>query len=229
VAELWTADLGTVPYAEALARQEELRGAHQAGAIGDLLLTLEHPAVYTRGRRSRAGELPFGEDFYAQRGIAIVDVRRGGRITYHGPGQLVGYAIVSVSDVVALVRLIECAAIDALAVVGIDAHARPQDGPDYTGVWVGERKIASIGLHVSRGVSTHGIAINVDNDLAPFHWVVACGLPDVAMTSVAVETGARGALPVVRDAFTAAFAARRGAVARAVDPATLPGVVSSII
>jgi lipoyl(octanoyl) transferase len=148
--------------------------------------------VYTRGRRSSAGELPMGEDWYEAQGIEIVDVDRGGKVTYHGPGQLVGYPIIEVDDVVAYVRLLERAIVATLGEEGIDARARPADGPDYTGVWVGERKIASIGVHVARGVTTHGWAINVENDLQPFSWIVPCGLDGVRMTSLIKETS-RGA------------------------------------
>ena len=127
----------------------------------------------------RPGELSLGEAFYRSQGIEIVEVNRGGKITYHGPGQLVGYPIVAVDDVVQYVRTLEQALVAALLEEGVAARARPQDGPDYTGVWVEDRKIASIGVHVQRGVTTHGFAVNVDNDLTPFEWVVACGLPDV--------------------------------------------------
>lgn len=180
--------MGLIPYSDGIAIQETLRTRRQASEIPDTLLLLEHPSVYTRGRRSADGELPFGEDFYRAKGIDVVDTDRGGRITYHGPGQLVGYPIMAVTDVVAHLRTIEGAVIDALAEVGVVARARPQDGPDYTGVWVEDRKIASLGVHVSRGISTHGFAVNVENDLEPFSWVVACGLPDVRMTSIAAET-----------------------------------------
>jgi lipoyl(octanoyl) transferase len=128
-----------------------------------------------------------GEDFYRSQGIEIVDVNRGGKITYHGPGQLVGYPIVGVDDVVEYVRTLERALVAALAQEGVSARARVDEGPDYTGVWVQERKIASIGVHVARGVTTHGFAVNVDNDLEPFSWVVACGLDGVRMTSLADE------------------------------------------
>jgi lipoyl(octanoyl) transferase len=193
--ELWVCHLGVLPYRDALALQEHVRALRQAGAIPDALLLLEHPPVYTRGRRSQPGELTLGEDFYA-RGIEVVPTDRGGRVTYHGPGQLVGYPIMAVPDVLAHLRTIEDAIVAALAEEGIAARSRPQDGPDYTGVWVGDRKIASLGVHVSRGVSTHGFAVNVDNDLGPFAWVVACGLPHVEMTSIAAEqerTGGEGA------------------------------------
>ena len=186
--------VGTIDYLHALALQEQVRAARQAGAVPDTLLLLEHPRVYTRGRRSAPGELSLGEEFYRSQGIEIVEVNRGGKITYHGPGQLVGYPIVAVDDVVQYVRTLEQALVAALLDEGVAARARPQDGPDYTGVWVEDRKIASIGVHVQRGVTTHGFAVNVDNDLTPFQWVVACGLPDVAMTSLAAETDRPGRL-----------------------------------
>jgi lipoyl(octanoyl) transferase len=186
--ELWVCHMGLVPYSDGIAIQGTLRAQRQVGEIPDTLLLLEHPPVYTRGRRSAEGELPFGEDFYRAKGIDVVDTDRGGRITYHGPGQLVGYPIMAVTDVVAYLRTMEDAIVAALSEAGVEAHARPQDGPDYTGVWVQDRKIASIGVHVSRGIATHGFAVNVCNDLDPFSWVVACGLPDVRMTSLAAES-----------------------------------------
>jgi lipoyl(octanoyl) transferase len=185
--ELWVVALGEIEYREALALQERIRDARQAGAVPDTMLLLEHPPVYTRGRRSGAGELSMGEAWYRERGIEIIEVNRGGRVTYHGPGQLIGYPIVAVDDVVQYVRTLERGLVAALAREGVAARARVDDGPDYTGVWVAERKIASIGVHVARGVTTHGFAVNVVNDLAPFSWVVACGLPDVSMTSLAAE------------------------------------------
>ena len=165
------------------------QAARQEDELPDLLLTLEHPPVYTRGRRSAADELPLGDEWYAARGVEIVDTDRGGKVTYHGPGQLVGYPIVRVDDVVAYVRRLEGALVAALAEEGVAARARPHDGHRFTGVWVGERKIASIGVHLSRGVSTHGFAVNVDNDLEPFSWIVPCGLDGVQMTSLVVESG----------------------------------------
>jgi lipoyl(octanoyl) transferase len=187
--ELWVCHLGTVEYREALALQGRIRAARQQDELPDVLLTLEHWPVYTRGRRSAPGELPMGEDWYRMQGIDVVETDRGGKVTYHGPGQLVGYGMVRVDDVVAYVRTLERGLVAALADERLSARARPEDGPDYTGVWVGERKIASIGVHVSRGVTTHGFAVNVDNDLKPFSWIVACGLPDVVMTSLACELG----------------------------------------
>jgi lipoyl(octanoyl) transferase len=185
--ELWVCQLGLTEYREALALQERLCAARQAGRIPDTMLALEHPAVLTRGRRAAAEDLPMAEDWYRARGIEVVDVNRGGKLTYHGPGQLVGYPIVAVSDVVAHVRRLEQAVIAALFEQGVMARSRPEDGPDYTGVWVGDAKIASIGVHVAKGVTTHGFAINVTNDMAPWSWFTPCGLAAVQMTSVAEQ------------------------------------------
>jgi lipoate-protein ligase B len=187
--ELWICHLGTIEYREALALQERVCSARQRGDLPDVLLTLEHWPVYTRGRRSTPGELPMGEDWYRRQGIETVETDRGGKVTYHGPGQLVGYPIVGVRDVVAYVRTLESALVAALADEGLSARSRPEDGPDYTGVWIEDRKIASIGVHVARGVTTHGFAVNVENDLQPFEWVVPCGLQGVRMTSIIKETG----------------------------------------
>src|SRR5271168_1084685 len=202
--EIWVCHLGVVEYLDALAIQQQVRERRQAGDLPDVLLLLEHPPVYTRGRRSRDDELARGETFYRARGIEVVDTNRGGRVTYHGPGQLVGYPIMHTSDIGSYLRTMEVAIISALGAQGIQARSRCAEGPDYTGVWVEERKIASIGVHVSRGITTHGFAINVDVDLDPFSWVVACGLPDVVMTSVEQELGP--GQDVEEDRFRAAVA-----------------------
>jgi len=193
VDELWVCHLGHVSYSDGVALQGTLRERRIAGELPDLMLLLEHPPVYTRGRRAGAEDLPFPESFYRAKGIEVHDTDRGGKLTYHAPGQLVGYPIMAIGDVHRHLRTMEAAIIDALAVQGLQARSRAQEGVDYTGVWVGERKIASIGVHVSRGVTTHGFAVNVCNDLEPFTWVTACGLPDVRMTSLAVELGSAGA------------------------------------
>jgi lipoyl(octanoyl) transferase len=188
--ELWVCHLGVVEYREALALQERVREARQEGSLPDVLLTLEHPPVYTRGRRSRPGELPMGQEWYSAQGIDVVETDRGGLVTYHGPGQLVGYPIVRVDDVVGYVRTLENALVAALHEEGVArARSRPREGHRYTGVWVEDRKIASVGVHLSRGVSTHGFAVNVENDLQPFSWIVPCGLDGVRMTSLLRETG----------------------------------------
>jgi lipoyl(octanoyl) transferase len=200
--DLAVVQLGVVPYDEALELQLRLRDARQAGEIGDTLLLLEHPPVYTRGRRTEVHDLPMGEDWYRAQGIAIHDADRGGRVTYHGPGQLVGYPIMQISDVPAYVHTMERAVVTALADEGIDADVR--DG--LTGIWAGDAKIGSIGVHVSRGVTTHGFAVNVDNDLQPFEWIVPCGLDHVRMTSVSKETGRAEGLSCFRKRMAYRFA-----------------------
>jgi lipoyl(octanoyl) transferase len=190
--DLLVCHLGRVPYEEGLELQERLRERVIAGELGECMLLLEHDPVYTLGRRSGPGDLPMGEDWCRAQGIDVVRTRRGGKLTYHGPGQLVGYPIMRVGDVPEFVATMERSIVGALAEAGVQARARSAEGREYTGVWVGNppaRKIASIGVHISRGVSAHGFAINVTNDLAPFTWVVACGLPEVAMTSLAQEGG----------------------------------------
>jgi lipoyl(octanoyl) transferase len=187
--ELLVARLGTVDYGAALALQEAVRARRQAEELPDVLLLLEHPPVYTRGRRSQDGDLPFAPEWYAEQGIGVVPVDRGGQLTYHGPGQLVGYPIMRIDDVIAFLRTMERALIAALGDERLTARNRPEDGIEYTGVWIEERKIASIGVHVARGVTTHGFAVNVDNDMRPFEWAVACGLHGVRMTSLADERG----------------------------------------
>jgi lipoyl(octanoyl) transferase len=206
MAELWVSHLGLVPYAEGVAIQERIRSRRQAGELPDVLLVLEHPPVYTKGRRSTPDELPLGEDWYRTQGIEVADTDRGGRVTYHGPGQLVGYPIVSLrrygDDVHEYIRRMEKVVVAALADWQVEAELI--DG--LTGVWTPEqRKIASIGVHVNRGVTTHGFAINVNNDLRPFEWIVPCGIESCRMTSVARELGAEQGLDdfatTVRDRF----------------------------
>jgi lipoyl(octanoyl) transferase len=207
--DLLVCHLGQVDYRAATELQEHLRERRQRDEIGDVLLALEHPPVYTRGRRTQDGELPMGAGWYATQGIDIVDTPRGGRVTYHGPGQLVGYAIMRADDVVEHVRAMERSIVAALAQHGIEARARVDDGPDFTGVWVGERKIASIGVHVSKGVSAHGFAVNVDNDLQPFEWIVPCGL-HAQMTSITRELRTAPNLPCFRKRMAHAFTQEHG-------------------
>jgi lipoyl(octanoyl) transferase len=207
MSELWVTRCGQVPYEEAREAQSRLAGARQAVEIPDLLLLLEHPPVYTRGRRSKPAELPMGGDWYRAQGIEIRDTDRGGAVTYHGPGQLVGYPIVSLKpyldDVRDYVRRMERVIVDALAEHGVTAG--PREG--LTGVWAGGRKIGSIGVHVSRGVTTHGFAINVNNDLQPFEWIVPCGIDDCRMTSLARELGGEQDFLEFADTVSERFAA----------------------
>jgi lipoyl(octanoyl) transferase len=189
--ELWVVRAGLVPYEEARLAQKELEEARLEDRIPDLLLLLEHPPVYTKGRRSSPEELPMGEEWYRMQGIEVADTDRGGRVTYHGPGQLVGYPIVSLGpygdDVHDYIRRMERVIIAALEDWGVQAGL--VEG--LTGVWTSEqRKIGSIGVHINRGVTTHGFAINVNNDLQPFEWIVPCGLEACRMTSLSRELGA---------------------------------------
>jgi lipoyl(octanoyl) transferase len=227
--ELWTCRLGVVEHRAATALQERLRAARQEERIPDTLLLLEHPPVYTRGRRSEPSELALGEAWYRAQGIDVVDVDRGGKVTYHGPGQLVGYPIMRVDDVLAFVRTMERAMIAALAEEGIAARSRAAEGRDFTGVWVGDRKIASIGVHVARGVTTHGFAVNADNDLQPFEWIVPCGLEGVRMTSLTRELGRAGTLPCFARRMAYRFSEATGRRQRIVTPARLERALAAAI
>ena len=222
------ATLGTVDYRAAVDLQERLRARVIAGDLPDLLLLLEHPPVYTLGRRSEPGDLPFGEDHWRAQGIDVVRTQRGGKLTYHGPGQLVGYPIMRTTDVVAFLRTMERAIVAALAEEGVAARGRDHEGPAYTGVWVEDRKIASIGVHLSKGVTAHGFAVNVDNDVTPFHQVTACGLPDVRMTSIALETGRADGLACFRKRMAYAYAQAHGLRQRIVTPARLEAPIPSM-
>jgi lipoate-protein ligase B len=193
--ELWVTHLGPVRYAEAFELQRTLRDRRAAGELPDLLLVLEHPPVYTRGKRTEPGDLPMPAEWYAERGIEIEDTDRGGRVTYHGPGQLVAYPIMAVDRVADFVHTMERAIVTALADEGVTAEPR---ATPFTGVWTGDAKIASIGVRVRDGVSMHGLAVNVDNDLGPFEWIVPCGIDHVRVTSVARETGRSPSLPCFR-------------------------------
>jgi lipoyl(octanoyl) transferase len=231
-AELWVARVpGQVPYLEAVEIQSRLRERRQAGEIADSLLLLEHPPTYTKGRRSEKSDLPMGEEWYWSQGIEVHETSRGGRVTYHGPGQLVGYPIMQVGDVIAFLRTMEGAIIAALNDEGVEAEVRE----GLTGVWVGERKIGSIGLHVSRGVTMHGFAVNVDGDLQPFEWIVPCGIDNVRMTSLYLETGLTGGMNCFRKRVAWRFAQAFGLRQRLVsldrllgDPKASPPAVESI-
>src|SRR3954465_13492959 len=227
--ELWVANAGRagrVPYLEAVELQTRLRERRQAGEIPDSLLLLEHPPVYTKGRRTERADLPMGDEWYMAQGIEVHETSRGGRVTYHGPGQIVGYPIMAIGDVGAYLRTMESAIIQALADEGVEAHIR--DG--LTGVWVGDRKIGSIGLHVSKGITMHGFAVNVDNDLQPFEWVVPCGIDGVRMTSLYLETKRTGGMSCFRKRVAWRFAQAYGLRQRIVSLSRLdqPALVSSV-
>jgi lipoate-protein ligase B len=209
---------GTVGYGPALEWQNELYRRRVAGEAQDVMLLLEHPHVYTLGRRFSAEHLLLSPEALAQRGIEVFECDRGGSITYHGPGQLVGYPIMRVAGVPGYILTMERAIVAALGRAGIEATTKL--GHRHVGVWVGERKIASVGVHLSHGVSSHGFAVNVDNDLDPFTWVVACGLPDVQMTSMAAE-GASEGVACFRKRMGHAFCEAFGLRQRLVTPARL--------
>ena len=176
-------------YGEALALQEELVGARQRGEIEDQLLLLEHPHTITLGRNGRMENLLASDEALASAGISFYPINRGGDVTYHGPGQLVGYPILDLRewkrDVGAYVRAVEQAIIDTLADYGIAAGRIA----GLTGVWVDECKIAAIGVHIGRWVTSHGFALNVNTDLSYFQYIVPCGLTK-PVTSMA-QLGAR--------------------------------------
>jgi lipoyl(octanoyl) transferase len=207
--EVWIVRAGILPYEEARQAQKRIEAARLDGAVPDVLLLLEHPPVYTKGRRAEAGELPMGEDWYRMQGIEVRETDRGGRVTYHGPGQLVGYPIVDLramdDDVHTYVRRMEEMVISALAEHGVEAEA--VEG--LTGIWTPERrKIGSIGVHVHRGVTTHGFAVNVRNDLQPFEWIVPCGIEGCQVTSLTRELGSEQSL----DAFATTIVNRFASV-----------------
>ena len=197
-------NLGTVPYLEALGVQRSLAGAVSQGAIPDTVMLLEHPPVITLGRRAEAGELhvPGGAE------VDVVETDRGGKSTYHGPGQLVCYPILDLTrheeDVKQYCRDLEDSIARTLTAFGLEA--RPIEG--LTGIWLTPppRKIASIGVHISKWVTTHGYALNVDLDPAPFtEWITACGLEDTAFTTVARELGRPVSVEEVRPHAAAAL------------------------
>ncbi|HEX5035356.1 MAG TPA: lipoyl(octanoyl) transferase LipB, partial [bacterium] len=178
--------LGRRPFAEVLALQLELRRRRQAGEIGDRVLFVEHPRVITRGRRPAEEDFKISPAELQDRGFDVADAGRGGKLTYHGPGQLVAYFIVSLMPrklgIPQFVQRVEEAVIATLAEFGISASIRE----GCPGVWVGDSKIASVGFSVDRGVSMHGVAINVDPQLEDFGVIVPCGIQDCEMTSMRV-------------------------------------------
>lgn len=181
-------NLGRRPYTEVLELQRDLRRRRIEGHLGDdVLLLVEHPAVVTLGRGTRASSLPIPPAELERRGVEVVEVERGGDVTFHGPGQLVGYPILDLRrhrpDLHWYLRSLEDVLIRALGGMDIEADRNP----GLTGVWTAGRKIASIGIHVKQWVTLHGFALNVTNDLDPFDLIVPCGIRQVVMTSVAEE------------------------------------------
>jgi len=193
--------LGRVSYTDGLAIQQQVIAARKQGKIGDTLLLLEHPAVITLGRNAHRSNVVASDEFLASRGVELHEINRGGDVTYHGPGQLVGYPIFDLRGewpgrkgphlgAVDYVRMLEEALIRACGDFGVMA----QRVCGRTGVWtlaggsIAEKKIAAIGVHVSQGVTSHGFALNVTADLREFDWIVPCGITDRKVTSLELET-----------------------------------------
>ncbi len=190
--QLWLCNLGTMPYAEALELQRSVAAARISGEIPeDVLLLMEHPPVVTLGRSSKNANLTASPELLHLRGVDLFEVERGGDVTFHGPGQLVGYPIIDLKrhkqDLHWYLRTVEQALIDTLSALGIPGERNT----GYTGVWTGGKKIASIGVHARDWVTWHGFALNVTTDLSFFDLIVPCGIPDVSMTSVACELEAQ--------------------------------------
>ena len=201
--------LGQIDYTRAFELQTRLHAQVATGALPNLLLLLEHPHVYTLGRRGGAEDVLATPEELAQLGVEVRHVDRGGEVTYHGPGQLVGYPIVSLRSwgggPLRYVRALEEVLISTLADFGISSES----GERPTGVWVGDSKIGAIGVKVSRGVTTHGFALNVDPDLSYFDHIVPCGMPGAQVASMSSLTSEAVSVeqvaPVLAEHFAVAF------------------------
>jgi lipoyl(octanoyl) transferase len=218
---LWTVRAGTVPYRRAWAWQRALVERRAAGDIPDTVLLLEHPHVYTLGKRGRDGDVLADPAWLAARGAEVVRCDRGGQVTYHGPGQLVGYPITRLDpdpDIWAFVGRVEQALVDVAADFGL--AARGERG-DLTGVWVGDAKLAAIGMRVSRGVTSHGFALNCATDLAFFDAIVPCGMPGKAACSLSGLLGREVPVAEALPAVERRLGQRLGRTPVPVDPATL--------
>jgi lipoyl(octanoyl) transferase len=205
--------LGLVPYAEGLELQRQLVGDRRSGAVPDTLLLLEHPHVITLGTDGDRAHVLADDSERALMGIELFETGRGGDVTYHGPGQLVGYPIIDLKpdrkDLHRYLRDLEAVLIDAVAAFGIEAERRE----GLTGVWTTGGKIAAIGVRVSSGwITSHGFALNVRNDLRYFESIVPCGIRGEAVTSITKEVGAEIEMCVVAEAVVQCFAEQFGAV-----------------
>ena len=198
-------DYGLAGYQQVLELQQRLQEQRRAGTIGDTVLIVEHPAVITLGARKTANKLFVDAEELARRGIDVVEIRRGGGATAHNPGQLVFYPILHLQQlrlgVTEYVRALETIGIELLAGLGVQSERRK----GFPGLWVGERKIASIGVRVSRFVTCHGMAINIQNDLSIFEFMVPCGLDGVQMTSVQKEAGRTYDMAQIKEDLAAAL------------------------
>lgn len=228
--------LGTVPYAEGNALQERLRQALRTGDGPEHLLLLEHPHVYTLGRNASEADVVSDPAWRALHGVEVHECDRGGQVTYHGPGQLVGYPILNLSpdrrDIRRYVRDLQEVIIRTLADFGVEGHRR--EGKENIGVWVehpeaGPAKIASIGVHLSRWLTTHGFALNLATDLSFFGGIVACGLPQVRMTSLEEAAGESPTVAAVARRLAGHFAEvfERDMVEAEADSLTPPAVAGA--
>jgi lipoyl(octanoyl) transferase len=225
VTEAWLVTPGTVPYGPAYEAMHELADRRVTGEIPDTLILMEHPPVYTAGRRTDAAHLLLDERELARAGAELHVVDRGGSVTFHGPGQLVGYPIVHLGpapDVIRYLRRIEEVIIRACGDLGVPVGR----SEGHTGVWAADRKVCAIGVKVTRGVTLHGFALNCDTDLAWFGGIVPCGLPDRGVTSLAELAGRAvsvdEAAPVVARRFAEVFDRRLVAA-----PEEVTGIVNA--
>lgn len=183
--------LGRVAYGPATRLQEAIRDGVRSGATSDHLLLLEHPHVYTLGRSARRTDIVATDSWLRERDVEVANCDRGGQVTYHGPGQLVGYPVIDLApdrrDIRRYVRDLQEVLVRTLGDFGVEARAEARQS--LIGVWVGESKIASLGVHLSRWITTHGFALNVSTDLSYFRGIVPCGLAGVRMTSIETSTG----------------------------------------
>lgn len=201
--------LETVPYGEALELQIALHEERVSGKRGDTLILLEHPPVITLGKRAGDEDIVASRELLEKSGVEIFEINRGGEATYHGPGQLVGYFIADIRtlgrDVHRFVSNIEQVIIDYLAEEhGIEAGRDPK----HRGVWIGDEKIAAVGIAIREGVSMHGFAFNITTDLSHFRWIIPCGIPDKGVTSLEKLTGRGGGKGAGLDAAAESIARR---------------------
>jgi lipoyl(octanoyl) transferase len=206
-------DLGRLDYAAALVLQQQVSAQRQQESIGDVLLLVEHPPVLTLGRNAHREHVVAGDDLLARRGISLFETNRGGDVTYHGPGQLVGYPILHLRSftpslgIVEYLRRLEEVLIRACSDYGI----LTQRAAGRAGVWtmpggnIPEKKIAALGVHVARGVTTHGFALNVTTDLRDFELIVPCGIRDRAVTSIEAEVDSAPSLGQVANSVSRHF------------------------
>ena len=214
--------LGLVDYGSALVLQREKVAQRKAGAIPDTLLLLEHPHVYTLGRNARQENVLVSAEFLASRGAQVVHTDRGGDVTYHGPGQLVGYPILDLTqhrrDISWYMRSLEEVFIRTARDYGIEAGR----SPGAAGVWVGNDKLTALGVHLSRWVTSHGFALNVNTDLRYFEWIVPCGLQGKGVTSLAKLLGQPVEMEEVAEHVVEHFGAVFGMEVRAVEELKSP-------